>query len=133
MLVQFGAHFIKTISPLKAYYAKDPQWSPPIDSLRWGWFQSIGTLPNLILPAVGGVVVDKCWGVKLGVMFFLGVVCTGQLIFFLGTKIHIFWLALTGRFIAGLGQGCVSSLTGAIAAIYFPNKITFAIGLTVIQ
>ncbi|KAF4697637.1 hypothetical protein FOZ63_027439 [Perkinsus olseni] len=130
VLVQFGAHFIKTISPLKAYYAKDPKWSPPIDSLRWGWFQSIGTLPNLILPAIGGVIVDKRWGVKLGVMFFLGVVCIGQFIFFLGTRIHTYWLAMTGRFIAGVGQGCVSSLTGAIAAIYFPNKITFAIGLT---
>ncbi|KAF4678477.1 hypothetical protein FOZ60_016562 [Perkinsus olseni] len=63
-------------------------------------------------------------------MFFLGVVCIGQFIFFLGTRIHTYWLAMTGRFIAGVGQGCVSSLTGAIAAIYFPNKITFAIGLT---
>ena len=128
--IQFGSHLAKNVSALFPYYSADLRWDPPINSYHWGWFQSAVTLPSLLLPALGGILVDTRWGVKVGTLIFLSISCIGQFAFWLSSLWHCFVGVLIARAVFGLGQGCISSLTGTIAALYFPNQVMFSIGLT---
>ena len=126
--VQFGGHFAKNIAPLKLYFSDDPNWD--ISTTRWGMFQSAVTLPCVVFPWLLGQSVDRRRKTKKVLVAALVIVCVGELIFIVSTRDH--WLVgcLVGRFVFGVGEGIVSSLSVFMAATSVPKFKMTAIGLT---
>jgi MFS family permease len=126
--IQFGGHFAKNIAPLKLYFSEDAVWN--ITTTRWGMFQSAVTLPCIFFPWFLGRTVDRKGNTKSVAVSALIFVCVGEMIFIMATTGHWFTGCLIGRFIFGIGEGLVSSISVFIAATSVPRFKMTAIGLT---
>ena len=126
--VQFGGHFAKNIAPLKLYFSDDPHWN--ISTTRWGMFQSAVTLPCVLFPWLLGQSIDRKRKTKSVLVAALVIVCVGELIFIMSTRDHWLTGCLLGRFVFGVGEGIVSSLSVFVAATSVPRFKMTAIGLT---
>jgi MFS family permease len=60
------------------------------------------SLPNIILPFIGGVLLDSLSPTVM-ILCFSMLVCLGQALFTIGIGYKNFWLMLCGRFVFGLG------------------------------
>ena len=54
-----------------------------ISTVKYGMFYSFYSYPNIILPLIGGVMLDKI-GVRLGLIVFTIFVTVGQMVFMFG-------------------------------------------------
>ena len=72
-----------------------------IKPTQYAMFYSFYSYPNIILPLVGGIMLDKM-GIRLGLVLFTLLVTLGQFVFMLGGYRKSFALMLTGRIIYGL-------------------------------
>jgi MFS family permease len=90
---------------------------------------SVYSLPNVILPIVGGVLIYK-FGYRLMFLIFGFCVLLGQLLFSLGCSTHSVPLMLLGRIIFGLGGESLNTTQYAIIVEWFAvNQIAFALGV----
>ncbi len=88
--------------------------------------------PNVILAFIGGFLLDKVTGVRKGSMIFCGLVALGQLIFSIGCQFKIFWLAVAGRFVFGLGGENLTVAQNTFTVRWFDGKrLALAFGLVV--
>lgn len=62
---------------------------------------SIYSWPNVILCFIGGFLMDRVFGIRLGTIIYMFILMVGQLIFAIGGLIDAFWLMVLGRFIFG--------------------------------
>ena len=53
--------------------------------------------PNVVLPVVGGFLMDRVLGIRLGTMVFAFIICIGQGIFALGWFMDRLWMMELGR------------------------------------
>jgi len=63
---------------------------------------SIYSFPNVVLPLIGGYLVDFI-GVRMCIFIFSCFVCGGQVIFAIGVSASSYWMALLGRAVFGVG------------------------------
>ena len=54
-----------------------------LDNTHFSLFYTVYSLPNMILPLLGGILLDSI-GVRMGLIFFCAVLTIGQMIFMLG-------------------------------------------------
>tara|TARA_B110000285_G_scaffold167097_1_gene186756 strand:+ start:224 stop:811 length:588 start_codon:yes stop_codon:yes gene_type:complete len=81
-----------------------------ISATEYGALYSVYSIPNLILPFVGGVIYDKI-GIRFGLLLFTFFVCLGQYIFMLGSgDKNGFYTMCIGRCLFGIG--CESMYVG---------------------
>ena len=59
--------------------------------------------PNVVLSFIGGFLIDKVFGVRLGASIFSLFLIAGQFVFAAGAFINVHWLCYLGRFIFGIG------------------------------
>lgn len=73
--------------------------------------------PNVIMCFVGGLLIDKVLGIRLGAIVFLVLLVIGQLLLALGAFMGTFWIMQVGRFVYGLGGEslCVAQNTYVVA------------------
>jgi MFS family permease len=76
---------------------------------QYGFLYSVYAIPNCILPLIGGLLLDKL-GVRVCLVVFSVLLCTGQLVFMLGGYWNDFNLMIVGRGI--FGAGCESMYVG---------------------
>lgn len=62
---------------------------------------SIYSWPNVILCFIGGFLMDRVFGIRLGTIIYMFILLIGQLIFAMGATINMFWLMIVGRFLFG--------------------------------
>ena len=62
---------------------------------------SIYSWPNVILCFIGGFLMDRVFGIRLGTIIYMFILLIGQLIFAMGATINLFWLMIVGRFMFG--------------------------------
>ena len=53
--------------------------------------------PNVVLPVVGGFLMDRVLGIRFGTMVFAFIICIGQAIFSLGGFLDRLWVMEIGR------------------------------------
>jgi MFS family permease len=88
--------------------------------------------PNVILAFFGGFIVDKLTGVRLGAAIFCGLIFIGQTIFSVAINEKIYWLAVVGRFVFGLGGESLTVAQNTFTARWFEGKqLAFAFGTVV--
>jgi len=59
--------------------------------------------PNVILSFIGGFLIDRVFGIRLGAIIFASFVTVGQVLFATGSLINKVWLMDLARFLFGIG------------------------------
>ena len=126
-LFLMGSYFcFDNPAPLKHDFQRAPFY---LTEAQWSGLYSIYSLPNMVLPLLGGIFVDRI-GVRLGLVLFTIVLTLGQLIFAIGGYRGSFGWMMLGRFVFGLGGECMTVAQSAIVASWFQGKeLAFAYGL----
>lgn len=85
-----------------------------INSLEYSLFYSVYSIPNIIVPLVGGYMVDSI-GVKTCIVLFCSISLVGQAVFSLGVALKSYYLALAGRAVLGLGGENILGMNQSVA------------------
>ena len=93
-----------------------------VDTAQYELLYSFYSWPNVFLMAVGGVLLDKVLGLRVGLLVFLFLTCFGQLLFALGGFLDRYWLMVVGRFVFGVGGETGGAAAEVIATVLFRNK-----------
>jgi MFS family permease len=78
--------------------------------------------PNVILPIIGGYLMDSVFGVRLGTGIFAFFIVLGQLLFALGGFFFNYPLMQVGRFVFGIGGESLSVAQNTYAVTWFKGK-----------
>ncbi|KAK3816442.1 MAG: major facilitator superfamily domain-containing protein, partial [Benniella sp.] len=90
---------------------------------------SVYSLPNIVLPLMGGVLIDHLSASKMLLIFSL-FVCGGQGIFAIGVSTKSIWTMILGRLIFGIGGECLEVAQAKITTDWFKARwLGFALGL----
>ena len=101
-----------------------------IDVSHYTILYSVYSWPNIIFTVIGGILVDRILGKRLGIFLFMVVTTIGQLVMALGGFFDMFWLMVVGRFIIGVGGEIALITSNAFVAVWFRGKeITFVFAL----
>lgn len=88
-------------------------------------FTSLNALyswPNVIMCFIGGLLIDKVLGIRLGAIIFLILLVIGQLMVALGAFSGLFWLMQLGRFVYGLGGESLSVAQNTYVVLWFNGR-----------
>ncbi|XP_054901508.1 major facilitator superfamily domain-containing protein 1 isoform X2 [Poeciliopsis prolifica] len=78
--------------------------------------------PNVVLCFLGGFLIDRVFGIRLGTIIFSLFVCVGQVIFAAGAWANYFWLMEAGRFVFGIGGESLAVAQNTYAVNWFKGK-----------
>jgi len=123
----FGCYFCFDIpQALQAVLSKDLS----ITSFQFNLLYTVYSLPNIILPFFGGVLIDRM-GVRISLSLFSLFLILGQLVSTFGAAKDDFILILIGRIIFGIGGESLNVAQSVIIANWFMGKeFAFALGAT---
>jgi len=100
-----------------------------LDVYNYNKIFSVYSIPNVILPFVGGLIIDSL-GVRLAYAIFAFILILGQAITTLGVAQESFNMMLFGQFIFSLGGDCQLVAKSAMVAKWFRGKeLSFALGI----
>eukprot|EP00116_Pleurobrachia_bachei_P010180 sb/3470442/ len=94
---------------------------------------SLYSWPNVFLCFIGGYLIDRVFGIRLGAFLFGVVVTVGQLVFALGAYIDSKAVMYAGRFIFGLGGENLAVAANTYVVSWFAGKeinMVFGINLS---
>ncbi|KAJ3067592.1 hypothetical protein HK102_007376, partial [Quaeritorhiza haematococci] len=129
-LVAFGNYYCYDIPaainvPLQKWLGSD------YNHYQWqlNLLYSVYSLPNIFMPLVGGILVDRL-GAPIMLLLFATAVCIGQTIFALGVSYKTFFFMVVGRSIFGVGGESLEVAQSRITTDWFQGKgLAFALGL----
>eukprot|EP00457_Paulinella_chromatophora_P002512 gb/GEZN01002517.1/.p1 GENE.gb/GEZN01002517.1/~~gb/GEZN01002517.1/.p1 ORF type:complete len:729 (-),score=80.89 gb/GEZN01002517.1/:239-2425(-) len=127
--IPLGGHFVKnSISSLEPFILEDSVF--PVNNSMYGALMSAVTIPGMIMPVLGGLVLDHRGNNFL--LAFLMLMLVGHILFTVAMANQRFMLAVVGRFIFGLGEGCAVVGARVMVSNFFERwEFTFAMGATV--
>jgi MFS family permease len=97
-----------------------------INAEEFNLLYSIYCIPNIVLPLVGGRLIDF-FGVRVALILFASLIFTGQVVVALGGYMANYWVILVGRGIYGLGGDCMTvSETFFITQWFGGSELAFA-------
>ena len=100
-----------------------------LDSAHFSLLYTVYSMPNMVLPVLGGIFLDKI-GIRSGLLLFTVILTIGQGIFMIGGYQHDFNTMLAGRVVFGMGGECMGVAQSAIISVWFKGKeLAFALGL----
>lgn len=87
------------------------------------------SLPNLFMPIVGGILVDRVGPTRM-LMIFVCIVCVGQILFTWGVSVKTYWLMILGRILFGIGGESLEVAQARITTDWFRHhSLGLALGL----
>ncbi|XP_018568613.1 major facilitator superfamily domain-containing protein 1 isoform X2 [Anoplophora glabripennis] len=115
----FGSYFCyDNPAALQGHITKDLN----ISILQCNMFYSFYSWPNVILCFIGGFLIDRVFGIRLGTNIYMAITLIGQIVFALGVYCNQFWLMLCGRFIFGIGGESLAVAQNNYAVLWFKGK-----------
>ncbi|XP_065202865.1 major facilitator superfamily domain-containing protein 1-like [Planococcus citri] len=118
-LLGFGSYFCyDNPAALQDHFVSDMSLTTSQFVLLYSWY----AWPNVILCAIGGYLMDRVFGIRLGTCIYALLVVIGQLIFAAGVYTNRFWLAILGRFIFGAGGESLAVAQNSYAVVWFKGK-----------
>lgn len=97
----------------------------------FGLLYSVYSMPNIILPFIGGYMVMKL-GVRSTYLLFSALVMFGQLVCAIGCQYTSINIMLLGRMVFGLGGECLNICQNAIIVKWFSSsQLALPMGLTI--
>jgi len=99
-----------------------------IDNLKFNTLSSVSSVPSVILPFVGGILIDK-FGIRSIFFIFCTVVIIGQIIMTVGVAKLNFELLLVSKVIFAIGAGPLIVAKSAVLVKWFVGKeLSLALG-----
>lgn len=128
-LMPMGPHILKYyLTSLASMLMSDDRLQLSYTEL--GSLQSAIGLPNLILPLMGGILLDVK-GSKFGTILSFAVCLIGQILFTIACYIGSYRFSLVSRVLYGLGRGTTVVAQGRLAAHWFVGReLVFAVAMT---
>ena len=106
--------------------------------LQYNLLFSIYAFPNIILPFVSGILIDKIFGLNFGIIFFSWILFFSGIVFLISyllkstTLYFAQILMICSRFIFGLGGESLCAINDAFLDKWFSGmEISFAFGLII--
>ncbi|KAM8710696.1 hypothetical protein ACLKA7_017336 [Drosophila subpalustris] len=118
-LLGFGSYFCyDNPGALQTVFKRDLDLSATEFTLIY----SIYSWPNVVLCFLGGFLIDRLFGIRLGTIIYMLILLVGQLIFASGGILNAFWLMILGRFIFGIGAESLAVAQNSYAVLWFKGK-----------
>ncbi|KAF2073757.1 hypothetical protein CYY_004926 [Polysphondylium violaceum] len=128
-LITFGSYYIYDIpgafqTNIEALYN--------IQSDKFNVLYSVYNFPNTVIVFFGGYLIDSVFGLRKGALIFCCLVMSGQILFAVSGSLKLYWLAVVGRMIFGLGGESLSVAQSTFCATWFNGRsdINFAFAVT---
>lgn len=83
---------------------------------------SIYSWPNVVLCFIGGFLIDRVFGIRMGTIIYLFILLVGQVLFATGGLLNAFWLMVVGRFVFGIGAESLAVAQNNYAVLWFKGK-----------
>lgn len=83
---------------------------------------SIYSWPNVILCFIGGFLIDRVFGIRLGTIIYLFILLIGQFLFAFGALLDAYWLMVMARFVFGIGAESLAVAQNNYAVLWFKGK-----------
>lgn len=93
-----------------------------ITKFQFGLLYSFYSWPNVILCFIGGFLLDRVFGIRLGTIIYMAILLVGQMIFAAGGMLNSFNLMLLGRFVFGIGAESLAVAQNNYAVLWFKGK-----------
>ncbi|XP_022124494.1 major facilitator superfamily domain-containing protein 1 [Pieris rapae] len=93
-----------------------------LNTSQFALLYSIYSWPNVVLCFIGGYLIDRYFGVRLGTVIYMSILFTGALLFALGVYINKFWLMILGRFVFGIGGESLQVAVNNYVVLWFKGK-----------
>jgi len=78
--------------------------------------------PNVILPVVGGFLMDRVLGIRFGTIVFAFIIVIGQVVVSIGGFFDSLWIMQIGRFVFGIGGESLAVAQNTYAVSWFKGK-----------
>ena len=92
---------------------------------------SVSAWPNIFLGIIGGVLVDKLVGLRLGLIIVVICALLGQTVWGLGGIFNNYFIMLAGRFVIGISTNLVIVIDHAFKPIWFKEDLPLAIAIDI--
>ena len=92
---------------------------------------SVSAWPNIFLGIIGGVLVDKLVGLRLGLLIVVSAMLMGQTVWSLGGIFNNYFIMLAGRFFIGMGVDLFIVIDNAFKPIWFKEDLPLAIAIDI--
>ncbi|KAJ2953687.1 hypothetical protein O0L34_g1304 [Tuta absoluta] len=115
----FGSYFCYDTPGALADNFKDDSH---LNTSEFALLYSIYSWPNVILCFIGGYLIDRLFGVRLGTIIYMTIVMIGAVIFAFGTYINAYWLMILGRFVFGIGGESLQVAVNNYVVLWFKGK-----------
>lgn len=100
-----------------------------LNNLEFNMLYSVYSLPNMVLPFFGGIMIDKL-GVRFSILTFSTVIIVGQLVVVISGYLYDYYGMLVGRSIFGIGSESLNNAQAAIISHWFKGKsLSLALGV----
>jgi len=76
----------------------------------------------VVLCFIGGFLIDRVFGIRLGTIIYLFILLVGQLLFAFGGFLGAYWVMIVGRFIFGIGAESLAVAQNNYAVLWFKGK-----------
>ena len=97
------------------------QYNLQISAEYYDSLYSVYCLPNIILPLIGGRIID-IFGVRVAILIYSGLVAAGQTLTALGGYLDNFYVIFAGRAIYGFGGDCLTLSETVFVTEWFTGK-----------
>ncbi|KAL1124000.1 hypothetical protein AAG570_001770 [Ranatra chinensis] len=93
-----------------------------LSTTEFTYLYSSYSWPNFVLCFIGGFLIDRVFGIRLGTVIYAMIVVLGQLVFSFGVFCNSFWLMIVGRVIFGIGGESLAVAQNYYAVLWFKGK-----------
>ncbi|CAK1603057.1 unnamed protein product [Parnassius mnemosyne] len=93
-----------------------------LNTSQFALLYSIYSWPNVILCFIGGYLIDRYFGIRLGTIIYMIIVTLGAIVFATGVYINAYWLMILGRFIFGIGGESLQVAVNSYVVLWFKGK-----------
>lgn len=93
-----------------------------LNTTTFAWIYAIYSWPNVVLCFIGGYLIDRVFGIRLGTIIYLFILVVGQLLFATGGLLKAYWLMIVGRFVFGIGAESLAVAQNNYAVLWFKGK-----------
>ncbi|XP_023663084.2 lysosomal dipeptide transporter MFSD1 isoform X1 [Paramormyrops kingsleyae] len=115
----FGSYFCyDNPAALQTQIKQDMELNTSQFMQLYAWY----SWPNVVLCFLGGFLLDRVFGIRLGTVIFSILVCVGQVIFAAGALFNAFWLMVFGRFVFGIGGESLAVAQNTYAVNWFKGR-----------
>ena len=134
-LLTFGSYFsYDNPAALQRILLMPPPYGMNMTNFEFNMLYSMYSWPNTVLAFIGGILVDKWLGLRLGGFIFSLLICLGQVIVSIGSQVGSIMTMYIGRFVFGLGGENLAVVQNAYTVKYFSGRelnLVFGLALSI--